>query len=70
MGTESDFLFARPSFLEGVARIMDFGNTLNTYNISATPAEADNRAISADWQAVGNDLRRAIDTEKASTGNR
>jgi len=57
----SDFLFARPTFVEGVGRIIDFSNSLNTYNQSRTGAEADARAIYQDWKAVGHDLRVAID---------
>ena len=41
MHFKTDFLFARPSFLEGTARILDFGNVLNTYNCSPTPELAD-----------------------------
>lgn len=57
MGDYSDFLFARPSFIEGVARILDFGNTLNQYN---TSADADTIALTMDMYAVGDDLREAI----------
>jgi hypothetical protein len=32
----TDFLYARPSFLEGLARVADFGNVLQTYNTSST----------------------------------
>lgn len=62
MGTEyySDFLFARPSLIEGIARLMDFGNTLNEYNRSSSTSEADEVAISMDWKAVGCDLYVAI----------
>ena len=56
---ESSFLFARPSFMEGVARILDFGNTLSQYNGSVNPNEADARAINSDWKSVGNDIREA-----------
>lgn len=56
----SEFLFARPSFLEGVARLLDFGNFLNEYNGSVTPDEADQRATAADWRVVGDDLRMAM----------
>lgn len=56
----SDFLYARPSFLEGVARIIDLGNTLGEYNTSETPDEI---AISRDWTIVGNDLRTALESE-------
>lgn len=54
------YLFARPSFLEGIARIYDFGNTLNTYNYSNTPEQADYIAMASDWQVVGQELRAAV----------
>lgn len=57
---ESTFLFATPSFLTGMARVVDMGQTLEQYNVSGGDALADFRAITADWQAVGNDLRQAI----------
>ena len=61
MNTECTyFLFARPSFLAGVATLMDFGNSLFVYNESVTPEQADYFAMQSDWVAVGNDLRRAI----------
>lgn len=56
----TDFLYARPSFLEGLARIMDLGNTLNEYNTSPTGKEADYIAISNDWAMVGQDMHNAI----------
>jgi hypothetical protein len=55
----SSFLFARPSFVEGVARIMDFGNTLNQYNHCESAAMADLAAIAADWSVVGLELDQA-----------
>ncbi|MBI3922628.1 MAG: hypothetical protein HY318_14490 [Armatimonadetes bacterium] len=60
MGTYSDMLFARPSFIEGVARLMDLGCTLQDYNRSLTPEEADFLALRSDWCAVGNELRLAM----------
>lgn len=53
-------LFTRPSFLEGVGRILDFGGALSIYNRSLTGAVADSRAIASDWRAVGRDLRTAM----------
>jgi hypothetical protein len=60
MTPRSDFLFAHPSFIEGVARILDFGNTLNEYNYSQSDDEADEKALFADWAMVGTDLQKAI----------
>ena len=39
--SDSLFLCARPSFVEGMARILDFGGNLDQYNQSITPAQAD-----------------------------
>ena len=55
----SDFLFAEPSFLSGVARILDVGGTFDGYNISRDGLQADARALYADWRIVGQDLVRA-----------
>lgn len=55
MSNFTTFLFARPSFFEGVARVLDFGNTLCEYNRAATPEEADARATWCDWAAIGED---------------
>lgn len=53
-------LFARPSFMEGVARIMDLTGTLSEYNVSETPQEADYNALWADWCSVGIDLSEGM----------
>lgn len=60
MEINTHFLCARPSFLEGIARIMDFGNTLNAYNTSPTGQEADNTAIWMDWTMIGQDFRNTV----------
>jgi len=60
MGGYSMFLFARPSLVEGGARILDFGDTLNEYNRSMTPEQADQIAIACDWHRVGLDIAEGI----------
>lgn len=60
MSKHTDFLYARPSFAEGVARIMDFGNTLNEYNESVSGKTADFRALKSDWETIGEDMKRAV----------
>lgn len=65
----TDFLFANPSFLTGAGRVIDLGAALqhSSYNMSRTPAEADQRAIAQDWAAVGKDFYAAIrETGKAN----
>ena len=64
-GRFTSFLYAQPSFLEGVGRILDLGNNLQMYNYSESGQEADARALRADWRAVGDDLRRAVLAAKA-----
>ena len=50
------FLFARPSALEGIARLADFFGALDEYNRSS---DADAIAIRNDWRAVGRDIQDA-----------
>jgi hypothetical protein len=52
----SQLLFARPSFLEGIARVLDVGGTLQEYNASGTGDEADYAAFAADMAALRADL--------------
>jgi len=60
MSPYTSFLYAEPSATEGVGRLVDFGGELNRYNVSGSEAEADARAIRADWCAVGTDMRSAM----------
>ncbi len=53
------FLFANPSFLSGMAAVMDIGGGLLIYNSSRTGLEADERAIASDWAIVGSDILNA-----------
>lgn len=64
----SHFLFVIPNFLRGAGSAIDLAGALEdySYNISATPAEADWKASLADWRAVRAELRaalQAIETE-------
>ena len=64
-------IYARPSFLEGMARIFDMGGTLNEYDFGSNPdgsespkpadgAKADMEALRSDWRTVGDDMRSAM----------
>ncbi|HOP48725.1 MAG TPA: hypothetical protein PK874_13780 [Desulfobacteraceae bacterium] len=65
--TEKIFrLFPKSSFFEGVGRLVDFTGSLNEYNISETPEEADTRALYSDWRAVGIDLLAAKEEHNKS----
>jgi len=55
------YLFANPTLLSEVGRVMDLGATLNEYNSSVTPELADFFAISSDWGSVGLDIQSAMD---------
>jgi hypothetical protein len=56
----SDFLYARASVAEGIARLIDFGGTLQVYNSALSAEQADAIAIAADWKAVGADMEKAM----------
>lgn len=55
------FLFAKPSFIQGLASAVDIGGTLVEYNIARTPQEADTRAIATDWAITGKDILAALE---------
>jgi hypothetical protein len=54
----TDFLFARPSILEGIGRNMDFFGSMNTYNYSKNGEEADETALASDWLAIYKDFHK------------
>lgn len=58
--SETFLLFADPSFIEGAARNIDLGYTLDEYNGSSTESEADYIAIKNDWIAIGKDYLDVI----------
>ena len=62
MNELSTFLFSRPSFIEGMARVMDLAGALDSYNTSLSPEQADTLALWADWGVVGDDLRAALES--------
>jgi len=61
---DSCFLFANPSFIGGMASVLDLGSTLVAYNRSPSGSEADGRAIMSDWRNTGKDIAAAIDQTK------
>ncbi len=62
LAMRASLLFARPSALGGIARILDFGGTLNEYNTANSEEQADLLAAWADWMAVGDDMWAALGT--------
>jgi hypothetical protein len=62
---KTDFLFAQPSFVSGVARTLDLWGQFDEYNRSETPNEADAQAIASDWFVVGQDLSDAIEQDES-----
>ncbi len=64
VSARTDFLFARPSFASGAARVLDLYGNFDAYNSSGGEAEADQTAIASDWFAVGCDLRQTIEQAK------
>jgi hypothetical protein len=63
----TSFLYARPSWIEGIARLADFAHTLDNYNLSEDSQQADSLALLSDWYVVGDDLSAAMQQYKALT---
>jgi hypothetical protein len=57
---ESDFLFAQPSWLSGVARTLDLTGQFDEYNESPNGDIADAKALFWDWRVVGHSLFGAV----------
>jgi hypothetical protein len=55
----TDFLFARPSVMEGIGRNIDLFGVLNTYNFSQNGYEADMKARRNDIEALQKDFYAA-----------
>jgi hypothetical protein len=55
----TDFLYARPSVLEGIGRNIDFFGSLNAYNYSPDGEMADKIAIASDFFEVYKDFYTA-----------
>ena len=56
----TDFLFATPNALSGVARLVDLYGLFDDYNRSRKVEDADPKALLSDWYIVGQDLECAI----------
>ncbi len=59
------FRFApRPSFWEGMGRVLDLAGGLSRHTAGSTPAETDYKALASDWDMVGQDFFMAIKTHE------
>ena len=58
----TNYLFAMPGFLNGVASVLDLGGTLFHLNTFDSPQESDSYAIYNDFCATGSDLHNAMES--------
>lgn len=58
--SSSYYFFAKPSFLEGMIRVLDIGGTFQAELLITSPIQADIEAISHDWKTVGKDIENSI----------
>lgn len=56
----TSYLYAVPTFVEGVARLFDFAGLMTEYNTTRSPEQADARAMTADVLAVLSDMRTVV----------
>jgi hypothetical protein len=64
----STYLVADPSFLTGIARTLDLWGSLDSYNVSRTPQQADALALRSDWKIVGREIGTAAKSQRATVG--
>ena len=65
--TSTDFLFARASFLTGVASAINVAGNFYHFNHSSSGEEADIKAIKCDMMMVGRDLEIAFEKESGNS---
>ncbi len=59
-GSLSIYPFPKPSFLSGLARLLDVGGTFDSFYYLENGEEVDNIAIKSDWAMIGNDMKNAL----------
>ncbi len=59
----------RPSFIEGIATIIDLSAIEDKYNSDQTAKEADFKSLQADWSVIGGDMKRAIKIYESAGSN-
>ena len=52
--------FRRPSFFEGMARVLDLGNSIHLYSHYTDGQKEDYEAIKSDWAIIGMDMKQAM----------
>ncbi len=55
LNTYLPFTHGLPSFINGIARTLDIGNTLNNYLPDYNPQDLDRKALINDWETIGSD---------------
>jgi hypothetical protein len=56
----SNRLYAKSSYLSGLASLFNIAGNYCKFNYSGTPEEADFKALMSDWGVTSEDLQRAI----------
>lgn len=54
------YLLPRMNFLTGLGSVLNIQGNYFSYNTSLSGAEADGKAIAADWESVGEDIEFAV----------
>lgn len=65
----SSALFTNPSFLKGACRVVDLFGSLDEYNYKESDIEADTEALKRDWEVVGYDLTKAVESYEQTLTN-
>ena len=56
---KTDFLLPKNNFLVGMGTVLNLAGSYFEYNYSKSDSEADLKALSSDWDNVGEDIRNA-----------
>ncbi len=61
----TDFLFSKAGWLIGAGSVFNLAGNYYSFNSSLSGAEADRKALEADWNMVGLDLEKSLTAYEA-----
>ncbi|PXY41198.1 hypothetical protein DMB65_09600 [Flavobacterium cheongpyeongense] len=56
---KTDYLFSKCTFWRGIGSVFNVPGNYYEFHISETELEADHKALTSDWENIGEDIREA-----------
>ena len=63
---DTTYIFPNTNFIVGMGSAINLAGNYYTFQASATPMEADLRALQSDWLVIGQDIRSTMRSQEVS----